>query len=105
MQTISLETAATFPPTRFMGSKQGILPHIWDGVKHLSFNTVLDAFSGSGCVSYMFKSQGKSVISNDFLKYSYHMVNALVANKNDILSESDLAMLLEPNSDRQNFIQ
>ena len=88
-----------------MGSKQGILPSIWDAVKHLPFNTVLDAFSGSGCVSYMFKSQGKAVIANDFLKYSYHIANALVANSSDVLSENDIAMLLEPNANRQNFIQ
>lgn len=88
-----------------MGSKQGILPAIWDAVKHLPFTTVLDAFSGSGCVSYMFKSQGKRVISNDFLKYSYHMVNALVANPHEKLTGSDVAMLLEPNAKRQNFIQ
>jgi len=88
-----------------MGSKRGILPHIWNAVKHLPFNTVLDAFSGSGCVSYMFKGKGKAVISNDFLKYSYHMVNALVANNDQILSESDLALLLEANIERKNFIQ
>ena len=88
-----------------MGSKQGILPSIWDAVKHLPFNTVLDAFSGSGCVSYMFKSQGKAVIANDFLKYSYHIANALIANSSDALSENDIAMLLEPNVNRQNFIQ
>src|SRR5437667_7067342 len=105
MQTISLKSAATFPPTRFMGSKQGILPSIWDAVKQLPFKTVLDAFSGSGCVSYMFKSQGKKVTSNDFLKYSYHIANALVANADETLTENDIAMLLEPNAERQNFIQ
>jgi DNA adenine methylase len=88
-----------------MGSKRGILPSIWDAVKYLPFNTILDAFSGSGCVSYMFKSQGKAVIANDFLKYSYHIVNALVANSSEVLSENDIAMLLEPNANRQNFIQ
>lgn len=88
-----------------MGSKQGILSSIWDAVKHLPFNTVLDAFSGSGCVSYMFKGQGKVVIANDFLKYSYHIANALVANSSDVLSEKDIALLLEPNANRQNFIQ
>ena len=88
-----------------MGSKQHILPHIWDAVKHLPFQTVLDAFSGSGCVSYMFKRQGKSVISNDFLKYSYHMTNALVANNRDTLSADDVAMLLELAPTRDNFIQ
>jgi DNA adenine methylase len=88
-----------------MGSKQGILPAIWNEIKHLPFTTVLDAFSGSGCVSYMFKSQGKTVIANDFLKYSYHMVNALVANAGERLSEDDVTMLLEPNPHRGNFIQ
>src|SRR5438270_316906 len=104
MQTL-FYTPPDYPPTRFMGSKQGILPAIWDAVKHLPFTTVLDAFSGSGCVSYMFKGQGKAVISNDFLKYSYHMANALIANANETLSEGDVAMLLEPNANRQSFIQ
>src|SRR6266566_9148204 len=104
MQTL-FYTPPDYPPTRFMGSKQGILRAIWEAVKHLPFTTVLDAFSGSGCVSYMFKGQGKAVISNDFLKYSYHMVNALVANSGETLTESDVAMLLELNADRQNFIQ
>jgi DNA adenine methylase len=53
----------------------------------------------------MFKGQGKAVIANDFLKYSYHMVNALVANSDERLSEDDVAMLLEPNAHRGNFIQ
>lgn len=88
-----------------MGSKQNILPHIWNAVKHLSFHTVLDAFSGSGCVGYMFKCQGKSVISNDFLQYSYHIANALVANNTDFLTEEDVLMLLEPDPEREDFIQ
>src|SRR5438105_2325992 len=103
MWTLSARPAEV-PSTRFMGSKRGIVTHIWDSVKDLPFNTVLDAFSGSCCVSYMFKSQGKAVISNDFLKYSYHLVNALVANQGDILSECDVAMLLEANPDRKDFI-
>jgi DNA adenine methylase len=88
-----------------MGSKQGILPAIWNAVKYLPFTSVLDAFSGSGCVSYMFKSKDKAVIANDFSKYSYHLVNALVANSHETLSDDDIAMLLEPNPNRQNFIQ
>src|SRR6266487_1075365 len=104
MRTLFI-TPPDYPPTRFMGSKLGILPAIWDAVKHLPFTTVLDAFSGSGCVSYMFKGQGKAVIANDFLKYSYHMVNALVANTDETLTENDVEMSLGPNADRQNFIQ
>ncbi len=88
-----------------MGSKQGILSPIWNALKHLPFTSVLDAFSGSGCVGYLFKSQGKSVISNDFLKYAFHMANALVANASETLATDDVAMLLEPNTKRQDFIQ
>lgn len=94
-----------YPPTRFMGSKQGILPAIWDAIKPLPFTTVLDAFSGSGCVSHMFKRKGKTVIANDFSKYSYHMANALVANSHETLTESDISTLLASNDQRQNFIQ
>lgn len=88
-----------------MGSKQGILSPIWSAIKQLPFTSVLDAFSGSGCVGYLFKSQGKSVISNDFLKYAYHLANALIANADEILTSEHVAMLLEPNTKRQNFIQ
>lgn len=88
-----------------MGSKQGILPEIWGATKHLAFTTVLDAFSGSGCVSHMFKSQGKAVTANDFSKYSYQMVNALVANSTETLTDDEVKMLLEPNEQRQDFIQ
>src|SRR6266699_597736 len=102
MRTLFI-TPPDYPPTRFMGSKQGILPAIWDAVKHLPFTTVLDAFSGSGCVSYMFKGQGKAVIANDFLKYCYHMFNALVANTDETLTENDVEMSLGPNADRQIF--
>jgi adenine-specific DNA methylase len=35
----------------------------------LDFRTALDAFSGSGCVSYLLKSMGKEVHANDFLNF------------------------------------
>ena len=59
-----------FPGTRYMGSKYRVLPFIWDVVKELHFDSVLDVFSGSACVSYMFKQQGKRVISNDCINRS-----------------------------------
>ncbi len=104
MQLI-LPEFTNYPPTRYMGSKQSILPAIWDTVKDLPCQTVLDAFSGSSCVSYLFKTQGKTVISNDFLKYSYNLANALIANNGDTLSKDDLSLLLEDNPDRRDFIQ
>lgn len=36
------------PSTRYQGSKRKILPWIYDCIKDVGFNTVLDAFGGSG---------------------------------------------------------
>jgi DNA adenine methylase len=93
-----------FPGTRFMGSKYSVLPFIWDSVKHLEFDSVLDLFSGSSCVSYMFKQYGKQVISNDFLTFCYHFSKALIENNDTTLTSSDLEFLLSPNKSADEFI-
>ena len=93
-----------FPGTRYMGSKYRVLPFIWDTVKELHFDSVLDAFSGSASVSYMFKQQGKRVISNDFMQFAYHFAKALIENQEVILSEFDKKMLLGPNQKSSSFI-
>lgn len=93
-----------FPGTKFMGSKYSILPFIWDSVKHLEFESVLDLFSGSGCVSYMFKQHGKKVFSNDFLNFCYHFAMAFIENNDTLLTESDLAVLLAENPKADKFI-
>ena len=48
-----------YPQLRFMGSKFRLLPWINDVLSDLRFETALDAFSGSGCVSYLLKTMGK----------------------------------------------
>ena len=53
----------SFPATRYMGSKRALLPWIWASVAELRFDSVLDAFSGSGCVAHFFKRQGKRVLA------------------------------------------
>lgn len=93
-----------FPGTRFMGSKYSILPFIWNCIKHLKFESVLDIFSGSGCVSYMFKQQGKRVISNDFLNFCYHISNSLVKNNDVKITDSDIQLLLSQNGSGDSFI-
>ena len=49
-----------------MGSKSKLLSEIWAVASQFDFDTVVDLFSGSGIVGYMFKTQGKTVISNDY---------------------------------------
>ena len=93
-----------FPGTRFMGSKYRVLPFIWDCVKDLPFKSVIDAFSGSGCVSYMFKQAGKRVISNDFMHFCSHLTTALIENSDIKLNKNDIKVLLSPNNRNNGFI-
>ena len=53
-----------FPATRYMGSKSKLLDYIWSASSQFSFDSVIDLFSGSGVVSYMYKTHGKAVLSN-----------------------------------------
>lgn len=75
-----------FPRTRYQGSKLKILDWIWDHIKDLKFETALDAFGGTGSVAYMLKAKGKHVTYNDFLKFNWHIGNALIENSNVKLS-------------------
>jgi DNA adenine methylase len=93
-----------FPGTRFMGSKYQVLPFLWQCVKDLHFRSVLDAFSGSGCVSYMFKQYGMQVISNDFLHFAYHFARAMIENTSVQLDDNDIEMLMQPNANAGTFI-
>lgn len=94
-----------FPDTKYMGSKQGLLPFITEHVKRLKFNTILDAFSGSGCVAYAFKKMDKIVFTNDFLKFSYHTTRATVENNSTRLSGEDISILLRKNKRAPDFIR
>lgn len=98
------EILENFPGTRYMGSKYRVLPFIWETIQDLRFDSVLDAFSGSGCVSYMFKQQGKRVVSNDFMKFAYHISKALIENQEVLLDEKDQKMLLGSNRKAGTFI-
>lgn len=86
-----------FPGTRFMGSKYRILPFLWEHIRNLDFDTVLDAFSGSGCVSYMLKQRGKQVLSNDFMHFCYHISRGIVENNKTCLSKQEIDLLMLPN--------
>lgn len=97
------EVILKYPRTRYMGSKQKLLNFIYNNVKDLKFKKVLDAFSGSGCVSYLFKGMGKEVHSNDFLRSNYIIAKALIENNTISLNNDDLQLLLSKNS-HDNFI-
>ena len=90
-----IEQLKKFPSTRFMGSKSKLLDSIWNVSKEFEFSTVLDLFSVSGVVGYMYKCHGKEVTSNDYMAMAATYAKALIENKNTILSEAEIEALLQ----------
>lgn len=88
------EQVKKYPPTRFMGSKSKLLPEIMAVSSRLKFDSVIDLFSGSGIVSYLFKACGKEVFSNDYMAMSCVFTSAMVANNRTVLSEAETESLL-----------
>lgn len=69
-----------FPKTRYYGSKRRLLTWIYESVKELPFDTVLDAFGGTASVSLLFKTMGKKVTFNDALLCNTISAKAILAN-------------------------
>lgn len=89
-----------FPTTRYQGSKRKIIPWIYESVKNLKFDTVLDGFGGSASVSYLFKKMGKSVTYNDNLKFNFLIGKALIENQSVTLNDGDKSFLLNFNDSK-----
>jgi adenine-specific DNA methylase len=86
------------PSTRYRGSKLKLTQWIWETIKHIKFQSALDAFGGTASVSYFLKLRGKKVTYNDILSFNYHVGNALVANSRVKLSDDDVTFLLRKHS-------
>ncbi len=99
------EQIERFPVTRYMGSKRKLLNEIWNVSKRFEFESVLDLFSGSGVVSYMYKAHGKKVISNDYMSMGAVMAKALIENNHVVLSQSDIEDLLSDTEEIDTFVQ
>jgi DNA adenine methylase len=94
-----------FPETKFMGSKQRLLPFILKHLAKLKFNSVLDAFSGSGCVGYAIKQTGTKVYANDFLNFCFQTARATIENNSTKLTEDDVSKLVRPNPSAPTFVR
>lgn len=68
-----------FPKTRYYGSKRRLLNWIYQAVKDLHFNTVLDGFGGTASVSLLFKAMDKHVTFNDALLSNTIAAKALLS--------------------------
>jgi len=98
------ETAALFPRVRWMGSKYRLLPHLASTFEEIGGSTALDAFSGSGVVSYLLKRQGFQVHSNDYLGFPATVAKASVVNQTSRLSTLDVKRITGSAADNRSFI-
>ena len=87
-----------------MGSKYKMLEHIWGIAKQLEFSTVVDLFSGSGAVSYLFKCHNKQVIANDYLHMAANIAVALIENRSEKLLEDDVLLLTSNTNQSDSFV-
>ncbi|QGV17956.1 Methyl-directed repair DNA adenine methylase [Lacticaseibacillus paracasei subsp. paracasei] len=100
-----LQQASKYPSTRYMGSKEKLLPYIAAAAEDLQFDSVLDLFSGSGTVSYLFKAMGKQVFSNDFMTFSSTFTKAMVENNKVSLSEETLEQVMQSSNTNDKFVE
>jgi DNA adenine methylase/adenine-specific DNA-methyltransferase len=99
------ERALRYPQLRYMGSKTRLLPWIHAVLSEFKFGTALDAFSGSGCVSYLLKAMGKSVVSNDFLSFPQQIALATIENDSAQLTVPHCEMLCRESTSRERFVE
>ena len=101
----AVRRAGQFPRLRYMGSKYRLVPHLAQAFAELGGATALDAFSGSGVVSYLLKACGYQVTANDFLTFPAVIARAGVVNQEVTLSADDIAGICGPPADDRDFIQ
>jgi adenine-specific DNA-methyltransferase len=88
-----------------MGSKYRLASDLAEVFTEMGGRTALDAFSGSGVVSYLLKSLGYQVTANDFLTFPSVIAQAAVVNQNETLSLEDIEIICGPAADDRDFIQ
>ena len=97
--------ALAYPPTRYMGSKEKLLPYIQDVASKFQFNSASDLFSGSGVVGYLFKTMGKQVFSNDYMAMNSTLSKAMIENNTQTLTEKEIDQLFAPHPKVDRFVQ
>jgi DNA adenine methylase/adenine-specific DNA-methyltransferase len=96
---------AAFPRLRYMGSKYRLVPHLAEAFAEVGGHSALDAFSGSGVVSYLLKTLGYQVTSNDFLAFPATIARATVVNHSEHLTREDIDLICSPPADDRDFIR
>ena len=101
------DLTATFPSTRYQGSKAKLVEWIWEQIAELKFTTCLDAFGGTGAVAYRLKQASKQVTYNDLLRFNHTFGLALIENSSVQLNSDEVEHLLQrqPKITYPSFIQ
>lgn len=94
-------------PLPYTGNKKKLLYKMHEALlKHnVEFETVVDAFTGSGSVAFLFKLMGKKVIANDLLTSSFLNAVAYIENPGIKLTKEEKEYLLyHDNPNRSTFV-
>ncbi|MEX2606288.1 MAG: DNA adenine methylase [Kiritimatiellia bacterium] len=96
-----------FPRFRYMGSKHRLTEWLHSVFQQLEFETAMDAFSGSGVVSYLLKTMHKQVFTNDSLHFPYVLSQALIQNNSVKLAREDVDYVVSFKAEHthQQFVQ
>lgn len=84
-------------PFAYNGNKKKLIKIIYEHIKNVQFNSIIDAFAGSCSMSLLFKYMNKEVHSNDALSLSYFASLALIENQDQILNNNEINNLLIAN--------
>lgn len=101
----AVNRVAAFPRLRYMGSKYRLAPHLAEAFAEVGGRSALDAFSGSGVVSYLLKTLRYKVTSNDFLAFPAAIARATIVNQSEQLTKEDIDLICGPPADERDFIQ
>ncbi len=86
-----------FPGTRYMGSKEKLLPKLFETFNELNFTSAIDLMSGTSVVSYLLKSMGKEIISNDYMYMNHIIAKALIKNNSSTINTSKAKSFIRQN--------
>lgn len=76
-----VDRIARFPSTRYYGSKRKLLRWMYGPFGALRFDTVLDAFGGTGSVSLLFQAMNKHVTYHDGFRFNEDVARTVLSSK------------------------
>jgi len=90
----------------YTGNKRKFLFQIFSTLeKHnIKYKSILDLFSGTGCVATTARYLGKKVFANDLMKYSHCNLRFLVENENITLTDSEKKKILKISNISDSYI-